>query len=237
MEDLPLNLSIPKHKPFFTNILIIVIATMFLVQTFLVLTTGDLEKVLIILGAKWNYGIKHGEYYRFITCAFLHGSIVHLLLNLVTLNAFGKELETIFGRFRFLLIFFISAWGASLTSFIFSPYLAIGASGAVFGIIGSLTMFFYKQKDKLVNSDAKFKSMYTLAGLNLIFGFLIPNIDYLAHIGGLITGGAISYFISPDYIIDTTSLKIKEKNKQAFEIIGLLIICISLYFISMLYTT
>lgn len=232
MEELPINLSIPKYKPFFTNILIVVIAIMFLIQTFLVFTTGDLEKVLITLGAKWNYGIKHGEYYRFITCAFLHGSLVHLLLNLVTLNAFGKELESIFGKFRFLLIFFISAWGASLTSFIFSPYLAIGASGAVFGIIGSLTVFFYKQKDKLVNSEAKFKTMYTLAGLNLIFGFLIPNIDYSAHIGGLITGAIISYFISPEYLVDEEHLKIKEKNKQAFEIFGLLTICIILCFIS-----
>lgn len=233
MEDLPINLSIPKHKPFFTNILIMAIAIMFLIQVFLVFTTKDPQKVLISLGAKWNYGIEHGEYYRFITCAFLHGSIVHLLLNMVTLNAFGKELESIFGKLRFLLTFFISAWGASLTSFIFSPHLAIGASGGVFGIIGSLTVFFYKQKDKLVNSNAKFKSMYTLAGLNLIFGFLIPNIDYSAHIGGLLTGAITSFFLSPEYLIDTHDLRIKEKNKQAFETFGLLIICIFLCFISL----
>ena len=236
MEDLPINLSIPKHKPLFTNILIIAIAIMFLIQILLVYITGEPESVLIKLGAKWNYGIEHGEYYRFITCAFLHGSIVHLLLNLVTLNAFGKELESIFGNYRFLLIFFISAWGASLTSFIFSPYLAIGASGAVFGIIGGLTVFFYKQRGKLVNSNAKFKSMYTLAGLNLIFGFLIPNIDYSAHIGGLLIGGITSFFISPEYIIDTNSLIIKEKNKQAYETFGLLIICIILCFVSLFST-
>lgn len=236
MEEVQVNTRIPKYKPLFTTVLIVLICITFLIQSALTFITNDPQAVLIRLGAKWNEGIRYGEYYRFISCALLHGNIVHLLLNAVSLRAFGKELESIFGSTKFLLVFFMSVWAASLTSYIFSPYLAIGASGGVFGIIGALTVFFYKQKNKILGSDIKFKSMYTIAIVNIIFGLLMPHIDNSAHVGGLISGGIISFFISPDYYIDEKKLVVKQKNKQALELLSLLIFIIILFCISLIST-
>src|SRR3989338_6859392 len=107
--------KIPKHKPRLTKILIILISAMFLVEIFYTAQIG--EKAVIILGAKWNEGITNGEYWRFFTCALLHGGLMHLFLNLAGLYIFGKELEAIFGSLRYLLICLLTSWGSTLASY------------------------------------------------------------------------------------------------------------------------
>lgn len=198
---------IPKHKVVLTKILLITISAMFLVEIFLNALYSD--KTIIILGAKWNEGITNGEYWRFFSCTFLHGNLLHLFVNLAAIYIFGQEVESIYGTFRYFIIYLLSSWGASLTSYAFSPGVAIGASGAVFGVIGSLVVFFFRQREKVSGASMKFKSMYTLIIINLLFGFILPKIDNSAHIGGLITGLFISYFIAPEYKIE----KIEEKEK------------------------
>lgn len=195
---------IPKHKPLLSRFLIFLISTMYLIEVYFNALYSD--KGLIILGAKWNEGITNGEYWRFLTCTFLHGNIMHLFLNLTALYIFGQEVESIYGIFRFFLIYIFSSWGASLASYAFSPNIAIGASGAIFGIIGGLIIFFFRQREKVTGANFKFKSMYTLVIINLLFGILLPRIDNSAHLGGLITGLFSGWFISPEYKI--------EKNEQ-----------------------
>lgn len=194
----------PKHKPVLSKILIAFILLAFLIEIFFSALYSD--KAIIILGAKWNPGITHGEYWRFLTCTFLHGGLLHLFLNVAALYIFGQEVESIYGTFRFLLLYLICSWGSSLTSYAFSPHIAIGASGVIFGIIGSLIIFFYRQREKVTGANLKFKSMYTLVIINLLFGFFLPRVDNSAHIGGLITGLITSWFISPEYTI--------QKNKE-----------------------
>lgn len=195
---------IPKHKPFITNFLIFVILFMFSIEVLLNAFYSD--KTLIILGAKWNEGITRGEYWRFFTCTLLHGNLIHLLLNLTALYIFGQEVESLFGYFRFSLIYLFSSWGAALSSYAFSPNLAIGASGAVFGVIGALIIFFYKQKDKVTGAKLRLKSMYTLVIINLLLGLVLPRIDNFAHIGGVISGIFCSWIISPKYIIQENKM-------------------------------
>ncbi len=192
--------SIPKYKPFLTKKIAFLIIIMFIIE----ILSNALQdnKVIITLGAKSNPEITNGEYWRFFTCVFLHGNIFHLILNLGGLYIFGKEVESIYGTFRFFLIFIFSAWGAGLTSYLFSDGLAIGASGAIFGILGSLIVFFYKQKEKITGATIKFKSMYTVAIINIVVGFLLPHIDNSAHMGGLIAGLISSWFLSPEYKIE-----------------------------------
>ena len=193
------NPQIPKYQPTITKILILIISLFFLTELYLNATHSD--KTLIILGAKWNEGITRGQYWRFLSCVLLHGNILHLFVNIAALYIFGREVESIFGSFRFLILFLYSSWGASLTSYIFSPGISIGASGALFGIIGGLIIFFFRQRENVSGAILRFKSMYTLVAINLLFGFLIPRIDNSAHIGGLITGLFTSLFISPEYEI------------------------------------
>lgn len=199
--------KIPKHKVIITKLLIIAISIMFLIE--IVFNALFSEMAIIILGAKWNEGITNGEYWRFLTCTFLHGNLFHLFLNIAALYIFGKEVESIFGTSRFLLTYLLSSWGASLASYTFSSEIAIGASGALFGIIGSLVVFFFRQREKVSGANMKFKTMYTLIIINLLFGLVIPRIDNSAHIGGLLTGLFSGWFIAPEYKIE----KIEEENK------------------------
>lgn len=198
---------VPKDKPYITKILIVFISLMFFVEILFTAQYGD--KAIILLGAKWNPGITNGEYWRFITCTFLHGNLIHLLLNLAVLYIFGKEVESLYGSFRFVLIYLFSSWGGSLASYMFSPHIAIGASGAAFGIIGSLVVFYFKQRGNVTGAEYQFKSMYTLIIINLLLGFILPKIDYFGHIGGLILGIISAYFLTPEYVIE----KNEELNK------------------------
>ena len=194
------NPTIPKHKPYLTKPIAILIILMFIIEIAFHAMYDD--KAIIMLGAKWNEGIRRGEYWRFITCVFLHGNLLHLLLNAGAIFIFGKEIESVFGSLRFLLIFLLSAWGAGLASYFFSNGLAIGASGVIFGLLGSLITYFYRQREKITGATIKLKSMYTLAIINIVLGFIIPRIDNSAHIGGLVTGLISSWFISPEYEIE-----------------------------------
>lgn len=211
--------KIPKYKPILTKFLIILISIMFIIEIYFTAHYG--EKGIIILGAKWNEGITNGEYWRFFTCSLLHGNLMHLLLNLAGFYIFGKELESIYGSFRYLLICLLTSWGATLASYQFSSGTAIGASGIVFGIIGSLIAFYFTQKGKVTGADYKFKSMYTLVIINLILGFMMPRIDNSAHIGGIATGLLSGWLLSPKYEIlkdeEAQKLKIVEgKNVMRF---------------------
>lgn len=225
---------IPKHTPVITKILILLICILFIVEILFNAFYG--EKAIIILGAKWNEGITHGEYWRFLTCTFLHGNLFHLLLNLTALYIFGLELESIFGTIRFLLVYLISSWGASLSSYAFSSGVAIGASGAVFGIIGGIIIFFYRQKEKLSGANLRFKSMYTLVAINLLLGFIMPRIDNSAHIGGLLTGLSLAWFIAPEYKIEKSEeldkLVVIQKINTSQSISGLILIITILFWLT-----
>ena len=225
---------IPKHNPVLTNILITFISIMFLIE--IIFNALYSDKAIIFLGAKWNEGITNGEYWRFFTCTFLHGHLIHLILNITALYIFGSEVESIYGTFRFFLIYLLSSWGAGLASYAFSPGVAIGASGAVFGIIGGLIIFFFRQREKVTGANMKFKSMYTLVIINLILGFLLPRIDNSAHLGGLITGLISSWFISPEYKIEKDESRdkvivIQKPDKQRV-LAGLILIVTILFWLT-----
>ena len=231
--------KIPKYKPILTKFLIILISIMFIVEFFYTLKYG--EKGIIMLGAKWNEGITNGEYWRFFTCALLHGSLMHLFLNLAGLYIFGQELESIYGPIKFLFICLLTSWGSTLTSYAFSSGTAIGASGIVFGIIGSLIAFYFSQKGKVTGADYKFKSMYTLVIINLVLGFMIPRIDNSAHIGGILTGLLSGWLLSPKYEIikneESQKLLVTEVKDYPRLFIGIIFLTLLLVWLTKLAIT
>ena len=136
-------------------------------------------------------GVAAGEYYRLLTSAFLHGGIVHLLLNMYALYLFGPQLEAALGRLRFIVLYVVSALGGSALSYAFASPVqpSLGASGAVFGLLGA-----YLVINRRLGRDNT--AVLMLLAINLAYGFLVPNIDWRAHLGGLVTGAAVAAAIA-----------------------------------------
>jgi len=137
--------------------------------------------------AKITYfiSIEH-EYFRLFTAIFTHEAFQHLLFNCMAIIILGKPVEAIFGKWKFLIIFIISGLFGSLSSFIFSPNAAIGASGGVFGMFGVHLYLFMKNKKTYLSIFGK--DIFQLLIINVIIGFVLPNIDYFGHFGGIVGG-------------------------------------------------
>lgn len=134
--------------------------------------------------------VRMGEVYRLITGAFLHVDIIHILTNAYSLYVIGSMTESYYGKKKFILIYLLSAVAASLLSISMSDNFSIGASGAIFGLLGSLLYFGYHYR--VYFGNVLIRKIVPVIILNLFIGFTIPGIDNFAHIGGLIGGFLIS---------------------------------------------
>ena len=131
--------------------------------------------------------IRAGEYYRLIGGMFMHGSLFHLIFNCYALYVLGSQIESFLGKFKFTIIYFLAGIMGSLFSITFNGNVAsIGASGAIFGLMGSLLYFGYHYRVYLGN--ALKSQIIPLIIANLFFGFIMAGVDNAAHIGGLIGG-------------------------------------------------
>nr|WP_243190592.1 rhomboid family intramembrane serine protease [Clostridium gallinarum] len=143
------------------------------------------------MGAKFNQLINYGQFYRLITAAFLHGSLIHIFFNMSALNIIGKEVETVYGGRKMIIIYLLSAIGGNIFSYIFnSRGISVGASGAIFGLLGAMLVFGIKERHNI--GKRYVKNIIQTIGLNVIIGVAIPNIDNFAHLGGLTIGALIS---------------------------------------------
>ena len=140
--------------------------------------------------------IRAGEYYRLITGIFLHGSILHLLFNCYALFVLGSQIESFYGKLKYIIIYLFSGLMGSLLSMTFNDGASIGASGAIFGLMGSLVYFGYHYRVYLGNVIKS--QILPLIVLNLALGFMLTGIDNFAHIGGLIGGSIISVGLGVD---------------------------------------
>jgi membrane associated rhomboid family serine protease len=128
-------------------------------------------------------GVANGEWWRLITSAFLHFGIVHLGLNMLSLYFGGRILETIIGRWRFALLYLVSAVAGSAGALYLNPNeVTAGASGAIFGVFGALLVL--ERKGTIATGG----QVLGLIAINLVFDFVIPGISIGGHIGGLIAG-------------------------------------------------
>ena len=166
----------------------------------------------------WGPAIREGQTYRLLTGMFLHGGIVHLLFNCYALYVIGSQIENFLGRFKFIVIYLVSGISGALFSMIFGGnYASIGASGAIFGLMGSLVYFGYHYRVYLGNVIKS--QIIPLILLNLGLGFIISGVDNSAHIGGLIGGTLISI-----------ALGVKDKSSWFERINGWIITVIFLAF-------
>lgn len=143
---------------------------------------------LIKLGANVYQLVLAGEYFRLLTSIFLHGGIIHIFFNMYALFSIGNFIETYFGRSKYFITFILTGIVGSLTSFLFTRGFSVGASGAVFGLLGLLLAQKLKRKVYYAELPIDTRSIIMIVGINLVLGFTIPNVDNAAHIGGLISG-------------------------------------------------
>lgn len=171
-------------KPFITYLFIAIQVIVFFLME---LNGGSTNsETLIKWGAKVNYLIANGEWWRFVTPIFLHIGILHLLMNSIALYYVGPLIERIFGLSRFLFIYLFAGFSGVFASYLLSPSLSAGASGAIFGCFGALLYFAWRFPQLFFRVMGW--NVIIIISINLIFGFTIQGIDNAGHIGGLIGG-------------------------------------------------
>ena len=127
--------------------------------------------------------VAHGGWYRLVTSMFLHASLVHIGFNMYILWWAGTQVEQYLGSARYIGLYLVSGLAGSAGALLYAPLTpALGASGAVFGVLGAMAVLEWQATGR-VGGQAM-----TLIGINLVLGFVISNIAWSAHIGGLVGG-------------------------------------------------
>jgi membrane associated rhomboid family serine protease len=176
-----------------TKALLFAIAAVFVVEVvsggLRALFDGPSQQRLFELGAMQPLAIADGQYWRLFSAMFLHAGLLHIGFNAYALWLFGSSVESTLGRTRFVLIYFVSGFLASVASYAFGPVVSIGvgASGAIFGIFGAFIAYNYRRRH-LALAAANLRWAMTMILLNVLLVFGFQGIDWRAHLGGLVAG-------------------------------------------------
>jgi membrane associated rhomboid family serine protease len=165
-----------------------------------------------------GFGVAHGQWWRIVTSGFLHENLLHIGFNMYVLYILGLQLEPVLGRFKFGLIYGVSLLTGSLGALIVSPHaVTVGASGAVFGIMGAFAVELRARKLPIMAGGLG--GVGGLIVINLIISFTIPGISWGGHIGGLF-GGALA----------ATVIQLGDRYRaQALAIAGCVVIAVAAF--------
>ena len=181
------RVSLPQSAPYVTYSIIGITVICYVLQ--LVSQSLYGTDVLVLYGARINEAIRAGELWRFLTPALLHGSLPHIGFNMYALLSFGTGLERHFGHGRFLLLYLLGAFAGNVASFLFSNGYSVGASTAIFGLLGAEAVFLIQNRKVFAG---RFRSaignIIFIAAINLFIIGSLPGIDNWGHIGGLLGG-------------------------------------------------
>jgi rhomboid protease GluP len=206
LERRRVAIPMPVVEPRLTYILIGAIVLIFMY--YLGLSTAVERNTFLNDWAKINQRVRDGEYYRLLTSMFLHFNLMHIIFNGYALYIIGRDVEALFGHVRFALIYFLGGLSGSLASFIFTSAPSVGASGAIFAIFGAEMVYFYQNRELHGQAGRRhLNQLIILMVINLGLGFLSTTdgsrfrIDNAAHIGGLVGGVVLAWFIGPAYSV------------------------------------
>jgi rhomboid protease GluP len=191
----------PVAEPRLTYVLLGIIV---LVYLYFMTLSAVQQNVFLTRYAKINDLIREGEYYRLVTSMFLHLNLMHILFNGYALYILGRDVESLFGTLRFAVIYGLGGLSGSLASFVFTSAPSVGASGAIFAIFGAEMVYFYQHRNLHGAAGRQhLNQLIILMVLNLALGFFSTatefKIDNAGHIGGLIGGVVLAWFIGPHY--------------------------------------
>ena len=160
--------------------------------------------LLLRFGAIFGPLIATGEYWRLLTAMFLHAGIIHLFFNCFGLFIFGRLVEGLYGQLRFTATYLLAGLSGGVLSYLFNKTaIAVGASGAIFGILGALAAYFLVHRSALGEMGRRnLTGLVTVAAINLAIGLVIPGIDNWAHLGGLVGGFIMGAALAPRYMYE-----------------------------------
>jgi rhomboid protease GluP len=151
--------------------------------------TGGVTGTLGEAGANYAPAVVQGQYWRLVTSMFLHGGILHLALNGWALYQLGGLFEIWLGSSRLLAVYFLSGIAGSIASVLWTEGPSVGASGAIFGLLGALIAFLLRRHQALTpGAKSLLMQLVMWAVINVFFGFSTPGIDNAAHLGGCAAG-------------------------------------------------
>jgi rhomboid protease GluP len=198
----------PLAKPIVTYVLLGIITVVFVAEVALGGLTST--RILVPMGAQINLLVWQGEYWRLFAAMFLHIGVTHFLFNAWALYSLGRDIESFYGSLRFIVIYVLSGLFGGLAYYLLgTPQTAVvisaGASGAIFGIVGAELAFWLR--NRLLFGDfgkQRLMNLGILVGINVVFGASTPGINNLAHMGGLVSGFALAWMLTPRYEVTWT---------------------------------
>lgn len=234
----------PPHVTHFmlgANVLVFVAMIVYGFITYRTWDGSQDSRVLFFFGAKINELVAVGETWRLFTAMFLHIGVIHLLFNLYALNSLGPLVEAYFGHVRFTAIYLIGGLFGSLASYAFSPSPAAGASGAIFGLAGCLTVYFFKYRENFgARGRAILYNMLIVIGINLVFGLSQPGIDNWGHMGGLVGGALVTFGLLPRYqrpSVISYGTNIMEEEPRQWLYVAWALLCLALWYYGVQWAT
>ena len=200
-------------RPLITHILLAVTSFIGLVQ--LIPGIGDQITRALLFTAPYLYPHLFAlpfEPWRLFTAMFVHGSFIHLALNMLALWMLGQSLEPMLGRARFLALYLISGLGGSVAVAVIAPGTStVGASGAIFGLMAALLIVGR-------HIGANVTGLLVILGINFALGFFIGNIAWQAHLGGAVVGALVAFILT----------RTKRRDQRIWQIILLVAVVILL---------
>lgn len=195
------------HAHFTTTMILLINFGLFAATVLYSMRAGNSEaffgidgRTLIYFGAKMREAIEFGQVWRLVTAGFLHGGILHLLMNSWVLFDVGSQVEEIYGAKRLIVIYFLATVFGFYASFLWSPALSVGASAGLFGLIGAMIALGVWQRTAMGTAIRGLYVRWAIYGL--LMG-LLPGIDNAAHIGGLAAGFATAYVAGTPKLVET----------------------------------
>ncbi len=221
-KSLKVDKIFSKKTPIITYAIMIICIILF-ISMYIFGNGSQNTQTLLKFGANWDVLTKSSpkEYYRLLTSTFLHIGFIHIIVNMYSLYVIGPQVESFFGKLKYLFIYLFSGICGSMLSLAFTHNtISAGASGAIFGLLGSLLYFGYYYRAYLGNVVKS--QIVPIILLNLAIGFILTGIDNAAHIGGLVGG-----------IVASMAVGIPDKSTKFEKINGLVILII--YFAFLVY--
>jgi len=204
------TVRLPLAKPVVTNVLLGLLIVGFVVEVALSRSIVDISgNALVTLGAQVNSKIAGGAYWLLLSAMFLHGGLMHLAFNGWALFSVGRDMEALLGSLWFIVIYLLSGLAGNVAYYLLgNDVLSIGASGAIFGLIGAEAAFFLRNRPLFGRfGRQRLGNLAVLIGINLVFGFTAQGINNLAHMGGLAMGFALGLVLAPRYQFAWTQME------------------------------
>ena len=191
------RITMPQAGPYVTYSIIGITILAYLIQ---ISPYGSLFVKALI---KSNELIREGQLWRLITPALLHGGFTHIVFNMYALLSFGQSLERHFGHGRFLLLYLLGAFAGNVMSFLMTNANSLGASTAIFALVGAEGVFLLKNRQLFAGQfRSAIGNIIFIVFINLFVIGSLPNIDNWGHIGGLVGGLMFSWFASPIWEVE-----------------------------------